>query len=95
VLSPVLKEKDEDERAEKLLPLHLFLEFGASDKVLIDLMSLGLSRTSAILLKKTVSFRSDMTLQECRHYLNSVNLERIEIPAICKAEISRMRGRSD
>lgn len=95
VLSPVLKEKGEDQRAEKLLPLHLFLEFGASDKVLINIMSLGLSRTSAILLKRTVSFGSDMTLQECRHYLNAVNLARIEIPAICKAEISRMRGRSD
>jgi hypothetical protein len=95
VLSPVLKEKGEDQRAEKLLPLHLFLEFGASDKVLINLMSLGLSRTSAILLKRTVSCGSDMTLQECRHYLNAVNLARIEIPAICKAEISRMRGRSD
>jgi hypothetical protein len=93
VLSLVLKEKGEAERAEKLLPLHMFLEFGASDRSLINLMCLGLSRTSAILLKRTVSLGSDMTLQECRRYLDAVNLARIEIPAICKAEISRMRGR--
>ena len=95
VLSVVLKEKGETERAEKLLPLHMFLEFGASDKVLINLMCLGLSRTSANLLKRTVSLGSDMTLQECRRYLDAVNLTRIAIPAICKAEISRMRGRAN
>jgi hypothetical protein len=33
-----------------------------------------------------------MTLQECKRYLDAVNLTRIAIPAICKAEISRMRG---
>jgi hypothetical protein len=92
VLSLVLKEKGGMEMAEKLLPLHMFLEFGASDKVLINLMSLGLSRTSAILLKRTVSLGSGMTLLECRHYLQAVNLNRIAIPAICKAEIARLRG---
>lgn len=95
VLSAVLKEKGETEMADKLLPLHMFLEFGASDRALINLMSLGLSRTSAILLKRTVSLSSDMTLHECKRYLQAVNLTRIAIPAICKAEISRMRGRSN
>jgi hypothetical protein len=92
VLSLVLSEKGEIERAEKILPLHMFLEFGASDRTLISLMSLGLSRTSAILLKKTVSLTSDMTLRQCRQYLQAVNLARIAIPEICKAEISRLRG---
>jgi hypothetical protein len=94
VLSRILREKGETEKAEKLLPLHTFLEFGASDRALINLMCLGLSRTSAILLKRTVSLSSDMTFQQCRNYLDAVNLARIAIPAICKAEISRMRGRS-
>jgi hypothetical protein len=94
VLSLVLKERGEAERADKLLPLHMFLEFGASDKVLINLMCLGLSRTSAILLRRTVSLESDMTLLDCKKYLDAINLSRIQIPAICKAEISRMRGRT-
>jgi hypothetical protein len=55
--------KGKPKRAEKLLPLHTFLEFGASDRALINLMCLGLSRTSAILLKNTVSLHSDMTLR--------------------------------
>ena len=95
VLAQVLIEKGHAERAEMLLPIHMFLEFGASERVLINLMSLGLSRTSALLLKRTVSLDPNMTLQECKNYLDAVNLSRIAIPAICRAEIVRMRGRSD
>jgi hypothetical protein len=94
VLAFVLKEQGETDEADKLLPLHMFLEFGASDKALINLMSLGLSRTSAILLKRTVSLSSELSLQECKNYLDAVSLERIAIPSICKAEIARMRGKS-
>jgi len=90
----VLIEKGQTEPAEKLLPIHLFLEFGASDKVLVNLMSLGLSRTSAILLKRAVSLNSEWTVDECRRYLDAVNLKRVAIPAICKAEILRLRGRA-
>jgi len=93
VLSCVLMQKGETEKAAKLLPLNMFLEFGASERVLIHLMCLGLSRTSAILLNRRVSFAADTTLQECKRYLDAVDLARIDIPAICKAEISRMRGR--
>jgi hypothetical protein len=45
------------------------------------------------MLKGSVSLRSDMTLRECSEYLGSINLNRIEIPAICNAEIVRLRGR--
>jgi hypothetical protein len=55
VLVQILIEKGHAQRAETLLPLHMFLEFGASERVLINLMSLGLSRTSAILLKNGFS----------------------------------------
>lgn len=95
VLAQILIEKGHAQRAEMLLPIHMFLEFGASERVLINLMSLGLSRTSAILLKRTVSLDPNMTLKECKKYLDAVNLSRIAIPAICRAEIARMRGRSD
>jgi hypothetical protein len=94
VLTLVLIERNETEKLEKLLPLHMFLEFGASDKVLINLMSLGLSRTSAILLKRTVSLRSDMTFLECKKYLDAVNLSRIAIPEICKSEIAHLWGKA-
>ena len=92
VLASVLTERGETARAENLVPLHMFLEFGASERVLVNLMSLGLSRTTAIVLKRIVSLGSNMSLLECKHYLSAVNLNRIAIPAICKAEISQLRG---
>lgn len=92
VLACVLRERGEAARAESLLPLHLFLEFGASNRVLINLMSLGLSRTSAVLLQSRVSLNSTMTLEDCKRYLEVVNLSRVDLPAVCKAEIARLRG---
>ena len=94
VLSAILEERGFHDEASKLLPLHIFLEFGASDRVLISLMSLGLSRTSALLLRNSVSLSPEMTTQDCQDYLNAINLERIVLPTICKQEISRIRGRS-
>jgi hypothetical protein len=92
VLSAVLIEKGMKETSDKLLPLNMFLEFGASDKALINLMSLGLSRTSAIYFKRIVSMRDDWTLSECSQYLSAINLSRIDIPKLCKAEISRIQA---
>jgi hypothetical protein len=94
VLSIVLREKGYTESADKLLPIHMFLEFGAWERVLINLMSIGLSRTSAILLRRTVSVDPEWTIQQCERYLDAVNLDRINIPAICRAEIARLRGRT-
>ncbi len=93
VLAHILAERGDSERAERLLPVHMFLEFGASDKTLINLMSLGLSRTSAILLKRVVTLGTEMSIQECQRYLDAINLDRISIPAICRTEIARLRGK--
>jgi hypothetical protein len=92
VLSAVLVEKDRKEDAEAIIPIHLFLEFGASSKTMINLMSLGLSRTSAIILRSSVRFRDDLEIQGCREYLAAVDLQRSDLPNVCKAEIRRLRG---
>ena len=92
VLSHVLREKGYGDQADKLLPLPLFLEFGASNRVLVNLMSVGLSRTSSILLQRTVSLPEEMSVAQCRQYLEAINLARIAIPPICKSEILRLRG---
>ncbi len=92
VLAAVMREQGLLEQADSLVPLHLFLEFGASSKTLINFMSLGLSRTSAILLQDFARFRDDMEVPTCRAYLNRINLDRTPLPAICKSEISRVRG---
>jgi superfamily II DNA/RNA helicase len=93
VLGAILREKDLHEEAESIIPIHLFLEFGASSKALINFMSIGLSRTSAILLQNSAKFRDDLEVDACRRYLDTINLEYSPLPAICKAEIKHIRGR--
>ena len=91
VLRAVLVERRLNEEAEKLLPIHLFLEYGAANETLINLMATGLSRTSALLFKAAHRLRDDLTQSECQGYLDRVNIDRTELPALCKAEIKRLR----
>jgi hypothetical protein len=91
VLRAVLIERGLTGDAEKLLPIHLFLEYGAANQTLINFMATGLSRTSALLFKSAFRLRDDLTTAECQGYLDRLNVERADIPAICKAEIRRLR----
>jgi hypothetical protein len=79
------------EEAEKLLPIHLLLEYGAANQTLINLMPQDLSHSSALLFKSAHRLRDDLTTAERQGYLDRVNIERTELPAICKAEIRRLR----
>jgi replicative superfamily II helicase len=91
ILRAILVERGMTAESETLLPIHLFLEYGAANQTLISLMALGLSRTSALLFKSYLSLRDELNVSESQSYLNSVNLERIDLPALCKAEVSRLR----
>jgi replicative superfamily II helicase len=93
VLKAVLLELGLTKEAENLLPIHLFLEYGAANQTLISLMSIGLSRTSALLFKSYLSLRDDLATTECQHYIEIVNVERADIPAICKSELNKLRRR--
>lgn len=53
ILAVVLLERGQVDEAQNLPPLHLFLECGASDTSVLSLMSLGLSRTTSLLLRKS------------------------------------------
>ena len=91
VLRAVLVERGMVAEAEKLLPIHLFLEYGAASQTLINLMAAGLSRTSALLFSSAHKLRDNLTPAECQGYLDRVNVDRTDLPAICKAEIRRLR----
>jgi DEAD/DEAH box helicase len=91
VLRAVLGERGLADQAERLLPLHLFLEYGAANQTLINLMAVGLSRTSALLFKSYLSLRDDLNTSECQAYVERINIDRSVLPAICKAEIKRLR----
>ena len=91
MLRAVLVERGLTADAEKLLPIHLFSEYGAANQTLMNFMATGLSRTSALLFKSAFRLRDDLSTSECKGHLDRLNIERADIPAICKAEIRRLR----
>ena len=80
--------------AAKIAPLHLYIEFGASDPVLISLMSLGVSRTTAILLRKSIGsgWQEIRSRGDLSRRLAGINLEKTNLPLVCQNEIRDFLG---
>ena len=69
----------------------LMLSFGASAQTQLSLMSLGLSRTSAILISELIA---DDKLDEeaCLRWLEDRDLAILDLPVLVVQEIMRLRG---
>jgi hypothetical protein len=91
VLRAVLEQRGEPKLAQGITPLHLMIEYGAYDQTLINLMALGMSRTSAILMKATLHLPSNMSRAECQARINTTDLKRVDLPLVCKDEVMRIR----
>lgn len=94
VLKAVLLERRRPDEAERIPPIHLYLEYGASSVTLINLIAIGLSRTSAILLRHARGMRDDLSPEACQQILETIDVSSADLPAICKIEISRLRRSS-
>lgn len=91
VLRSVLEDRGEKKLIELITPLHLLIEYGAYDQTLINMMALGMSRTSAILVKAAMHLPSNMTRPECQQRINGMDLRRVELPMVCQDELARIR----
>jgi hypothetical protein len=91
ILRAVLIEQNQEKEADRLQPIHLFLEYGASSVTLINLIALGLSRTSAILLKHNRGVGDNLSMEECQRIIEGIEIGTSQLPAICRAEIARLR----
>jgi hypothetical protein len=91
VLRPVLEERSQNALSAKIPSIHLFLEYGAASQTLINLMGLGLSRTSAVLLKSHLSLADDLDASTCQNRIERASLTTSDLPALCRAEITRLR----
>jgi len=91
VLKAILLEKGQQLDAERIPPIHLFLEYGAANLTLINLMSIGLSRTSAILLKHSRGMGDNLLPNECQSLIEQIDLGSSSLPGLCKSEIGRLR----
>lgn len=94
VLRSVFLEKGLHEEAERIPPIHLYLEYGASTLTLINLIAIGLSRTSAILLQHARGMRGDLSPAACQKFIEDIDIAGRDLPAICRAEVARLRRRA-
>jgi len=91
ILKYVIEEKRLTIDLEHIPNLPLHLECGSSDPLVINLLSLGLSRLTSIKLKKSRSFScSEPSAKNCFKALQNLNIDFLDIPLICKQEIKNL-----
>lgn len=91
ILKYVIEEKRLTIDLEHIPNLPLHLECGSADPLVINLLSLGLSRLTSIKLKKSKFFSCDEpTATNCFKALQSINIDLIDMPLICKQEIKNL-----
>lgn len=86
----VCRERDEESLIEKT-PIHLslFLEVGASNNVQLDLISLGLSRITAIELATMINHSEYENSKELRLKIKKILDDQNDLPLACIDEIER------
>ncbi len=75
------------------MSLALFLECGASHPVAFALITLGLSRPSALLLRDNILSRAETSPEECLEAFRRLPLRRMRLPLTALREIERLVGR--
>lgn len=89
IVKIIITEKNlTDEIYQKIPNLPLYLECGSADPIVINLISIGLSRLTSIKLKKSKYFTCENpTANNCFKALQNINIKHLDIPEICKQEI--------
>jgi superfamily II DNA/RNA helicase len=94
VLVAALIAKGQSEEADRLFPLYLHLEYGASNSVVINLVSLGFSRTASLILFKLGIFPPDADPESCRQIILRTNLTRRQVPPFLQREVRALLGKA-
>jgi len=91
-LQEFLTRANRDDLKPSVSPLHLYVEYGARDQVLVMLMSLGLSRTTSILVRPAITLQQEISRNECWQKLKQLPLRVMSLPEVCKHEIRQLTG---
>lgn len=86
ILIQVLDDVDQPQIRLAVPPLPLFLEVGASDRTMISLISLGLSRVVAMRLAPLAPTR-DLDIEAARNWLRFRSLESLNLPPQLQEEV--------
>lgn len=92
VLDAVLRERGDAATADALEPFHVYLECGASDRIALNLIALGLSRSTALALCGKVQFPDNASPEECLAKLATLDRAALTIPALCLREVKDLFG---
>lgn len=88
ILKITILKKNLDFDLDSIPNLPLYLECGASDPVVLSLISLGLSRLTSIKLKNSNQFAcEEPTVRNCLNLLQEININILDIPEVCKREV--------
>lgn len=86
ILKYILKQRNQP--IDYIPNIPLFLECGTANPLVINLISLGLSRLTSIKLKNSRTFScAEPTAINCFNALQKTDIDKLDIPAICKQEI--------
>lgn len=91
LLSVALARVDKQSYVGAVPDVPLYLEMGGSSGVMINLMALGLSRTSAIALSEYVTDK-EMGIDRLRGWLSRQNFKAFDMPPACIRELETIFG---
>ena len=80
----------DEEKDKDIEDLNLWLEFGVSQTTQISLMSMGFSRTSAIVLSEYISSDA-LIVQDCREWITKLEIETLDVSGIIKKKLEGYR----
>lgn len=89
LLSVALERTGKKEYAASIPNIPLFLEVGGSSGSMINLMALGLSRTSAEAISDYINDK-EMPVAELRRWLRELDVSKLDISPICIREIQAL-----
>lgn len=89
ILVLALKETGHENLVKSIPNISLYLELGASSKSMVNLIGLGLSRTTASIVNEKMA-KKDLDQLDCIIWLKKNNLAGMGIPDICINEIKNI-----
>ncbi|HEK0655380.1 MAG: DEAD/DEAH box helicase [Proteus mirabilis] len=88
----VLMKKGKVEQAEQVENISAYLEFGSCNPIELKLMSLGLSRSTALYLKNKFKFPSESSPEELISFLSNKDFNALRLPKFRIRELKEILG---
>jgi len=93
VLIHVLIEAGMKDKAEKVENISAYLEFGSCNSIELNLMSLGISRSTAIVLRRKFKIPKGFSPEQTLEYLKSKSLDNHDLPNYRIRELNLLVGK--